>query len=611
MQKHLSLIIMGLLIVTLCQPIFCIKSVKAQGVQLGSLAADSPGLRYGMNCETPHYTEMAYTDVVMESGWGGTPSLGSNGYPNAAGANVQLFFSLFGDNPGQQIYNFYGEGIFNVYPNGNFAGGVVPGSLQQTVNSDGVTITRAQFIWNIPQPVAGGFNLAQGIPLSWINIEKINPTGDPKNWPKNFHLIRPGYPAWQDGDSFYPVTATSFPIFTQEYLKSFAPFCCIRFMDWMQTNSNTGLSWGSGSTLVNSGPFSWSQRPQLTPFSSNIGIAYENMIALCNATNCDMWINVPLQATDDWKVGFANLVANDPKYHLNSNLHVYYEHGNELWNWSFIAWQLVDQWAQTDFGPSWVNHGQEMGKLLMSDVVIMQPIFSQVSSNFGRPIAAGQFANAASYCGGMLSYIQNNFGPPKNFIYGMAGAPYFGSDPTEFNGADLTEMQANMKLANQYGIKMCAYEGGQGLPSTPEATYDTNFSFQETSAMATQYNLFAQMWQQNGGDLCNFFTNTDIWSKFGYWGHLPLGSYINRLSDPVCIRWVTAASIAAACNCGNAVPPPSSASTTGSGSSPSGSSGSSPSGSTNATASSGSNGSPNNNSNRQSNLSPGGTPKSR
>jgi len=552
-----------------------------------------------------------------------------------------------GDPPGLQTYNFYGEGIFSAGFNGSFCtNGMIRSTLSvlppnypgnPTNNAIGVpanfagnnpapvwsffngqwvqvpantppnpfpiflwipansppnpvnaVVTRFQATFTIPARVAGGFSLAQSLPLSWLNISNINPTGISNEYPNNFHLTRPGYPAWQPGDSFYPVTATSYPLFTTEYLNSLAPFCCLRFMDWMNTNNNVGVSWVTTTTpatattpavtttsLVSSGAYTWANRPKVNVFGNGNGGAgggqntcYENMIALCNATGCDMWMNVPLQASDDWKVGFANLVANDPVYHLNPWLHVYYEHGNELWNTGFIAWQWVDEQASLDFEPGhvwnsnsgWSQHGWETAKLLMSDVTVMQPILG----NLGRPILAGQYSWPTYNIAAGLSWIESNFGPPKNYLYGIAGAPYFGDlNTTSVTGALQSQMASCMACANQYSIKMCAYEAGQSLSagnSNPpdEGLFNLNFSLQESPSMANQYMALATMWKQNGGDLCNFFTNCGVWSKFGFWSALPLGSYIDDLSDPVCIKFNTLASLnnSFGCNCGNSQPSP-------------------------------------------------------
>ena len=61
-------------------------------------------------------------------------------------------------------------------------------------------------------------------------------------------------------------------------------------MPWMNTTNNNGSS------------YSWASRPQMnyvgtTPNWQGLtqGTCYENIIALGNATGCDIWINIPLQ----------------------------------------------------------------------------------------------------------------------------------------------------------------------------------------------------------------------------------------------------------------------------------------------------------------------------
>jgi hypothetical protein len=580
MRRKMRLLLIGLIIATLHLPLLSAIPAEAQPFT-------SSGTRFGMNVCGNQYSDAAYTDVCMESWWGGGTAAGTvfntNNYPVGPCSQATFWFCLDGDAPGLQTFNFYGEGIYNIsvwgsfttnqgWPYGGTSRGVVPGSLQTTVNSQGITITTCQIQFNLPQEPTAGYNLGASMPLTWITLSNINPNKVPNGDPNNFHLIRPGYPAWQSGNSFFPVTDASYPIFTTAYLDSFKPFCSLRFMPWMNTVNNSGFTWSNGG-WVETGTYSWAQRPEFNGgqyfgcggAANNIGGgAYEIMIALCNATGCDMWANVPTQATDDWRTGFANLVANDPVYHLNPWLHVYLEDTNEMWNWGGVfnaTWQLVDNEARADFNPggtggvSWYNHGKEMGKRLMHDVVIMQPIFNQVSPDFCRPILAGQFVDASDYCGGGLSYIAQTFGPPKNYIYGIAGAPYFNSlDPTYITGTLQTAMNQNMLLANQYGIHMCAYESGQGLDSSPLATFNANEALQQTQAMVDQYNNFATMWKSSGGDLCELFANEGVDCQSGYWGSLPLTSQISNPPP----KYVVQANMnnAFGCNCGNSQPPP-------------------------------------------------------
>jgi len=92
----------------------------------------------------------------------------------------------------------------------------------------------------------------------------------------------------------------------------------LRFMDWGETN---------GCTFVN-----WSDRTQKTADQyTSYGIAYEWMIDLCNRVGADMWVCVPAHSTPS----FANSLATLIKNNLNSNLKVYVEWSNEVWNYGF------------------------------------------------------------------------------------------------------------------------------------------------------------------------------------------------------------------------------------------------------------------------------------
>jgi hypothetical protein len=141
------------------------------------------------------------------------------------------------------------------------------------------------------------------------------------------------------------------------------PWGYIRFMDWGPTNASPQQDWVDRrrpdhtfqSGVIN--PRSpapgvvWYTNSQGQPvyFEGNrkTGVAFEHMVALCNATNKHMWINVPHMATDAFITNLARLIrfgadANGNPYTsavpnpvwppLNSNLKVYVEYSNEIWS---------------------------------------------------------------------------------------------------------------------------------------------------------------------------------------------------------------------------------------------------------------------------------------
>lgn len=284
MRRYLTQVVIGLLLITIFQPLIAISPVKAQPFT-------SPGTRYGMNMEGAGGTEYGYVDIMHCASWSYGGSHDALGYPGAAGGT--FWFFLEGDPPGPQIYNFHGEGVFtasftgdystnqnwpyteNFPPFNNSLGvrGAVPSSVSilppnypgnttnkyivlqpntpgdpsanppipanpfpitmfippnSPANTLNTVVTDCQVQYNIPQASPSAWTYSpqygqQGIPLSWTWVSNVNPNNQPGENPANFHFTRPGYPAWKPGDSDYPVTATSYPLFTKEFLQSFAP----------------------------------------------------------------------------------------------------------------------------------------------------------------------------------------------------------------------------------------------------------------------------------------------------------------------------------------------------------------------------------------------------
>ncbi len=161
-----------------------------------------------------------------------------------------------------------------------------------------------------------------------------------------------------------PDAATSYPphtTFTTPYKKLMGQFTAIRFMDFLGTNSGPAAG---GNAIVH-----WKQRMKPS-FSSQAGLgggyqgvggALEYAVELCNETGKDMWLNIPMRASNGYlhklalalKYGFQ---ANGDPYSspqvnpayppLNSNLRLYLEYSNEVWNGGFYQHNLTVQLAQ-------------------------------------------------------------------------------------------------------------------------------------------------------------------------------------------------------------------------------------------------------------------------
>lgn len=107
----------------------------------------------------------------------------------------------------------------------------------------------------------------------------------------------------------------------------------VRFMDYASTNLSVDTDWADRTVTTNSA------------IDPSAGVPWEICIALCNQLNRDLWINVPVRATDAYVASLASLIFGS----LNSNLNVNVEYANELWNQDgpFFA---STQWA------TYLNH---------------------------------------------------------------------------------------------------------------------------------------------------------------------------------------------------------------------------------------------------------------
>ena len=129
-------------------------------------------------------------------------------------------------------------------------------------------------------------------------------------------------------------------LFHPTFLDRLKQYNGIRFMKWSSNH---------GSYLVN-----WSDRAQLrkntfaddAEYNDNKtkttrGVPYEIYNALGNVLNADIYLTMPAKSSDDFNTQYAKMVASE----LNSNLKVYLEYSNEVWNRDYALDQqhMLDQ----------------------------------------------------------------------------------------------------------------------------------------------------------------------------------------------------------------------------------------------------------------------------
>ena len=339
---------------------------------------------------------------------------------------------------------------------------------------------------------------------------------DPTNPMDNFHLMMPGY-----GNGTTPE-----PMYTPAFLQALQPFSDIRFMGWEQINNSTLANWADRvgpNSFITDGPE---------------GVPYEDMSELCNEAQRDMWINIPVMATPQFVQSLAQLISAD----LDPNLNVYVEYGNE--NWNYGVTQISQVYAAALNNPLVTKSSSEEEMVAqqsayeeVSDAQIFEQTFGSASARV-RPIMAG-FVDGSYYQQFELQFIQQTYGSPSQFIYATAVAPYV-SLPSGDNVAGLTlngvfadlnqylmsslvpALRSDATVAQQYGLPLVAYEGGQSLvPGTNDLNFNVMQQAQNDPRMYHLYIALLNDWQQVGGAL---FVDAGLAAPAepsGFWGVLP------------------------------------------------------------------------------------------
>ena len=339
---------------------------------------------------------------------------------------------------------------------------------------------------------------------------------------KNLRVIRPGY------DPVNP------PLFTREFLKHIARFKTVRTMEWLGTNGRDNVT-------------TWATRtdPAHTHYAAATGTPWEDIVALANLTKQDIWINIPIRATDDYVEHLARLL----KETLNGQSRIYVEYSNEIWNSMFTQFGInvdmaVDEVRRRPDSP--LAYDGQKDKYLLAFRRVAQRL-KEISDIFRRtfgdeammtrvrPVFSGQIVRPALAEMG-LDFIARRYGPPSNYFYAFAGAPYFnmgkrqtadGLTPTDVLDAfeqsvrDLPTMnllENNLALAAWYGLPFIAYEGGSDTfgPGSIQAKKQASLD----PRMLSICRQYLTNWYSSGAELFMWFTaGASNWgTQYGTWG---------------------------------------------------------------------------------------------
>ena len=353
-------------------------------------------------------------------------------------------------------------------------------------------------------------------------------------------VIRPGY-----------LTDTT-KLFTDEFLASLKPFAVMRFMDWLETNHNPGFYGDEGHHALNWGDRHVPEDATQSRLGKKYGTSWEYVIELANATGKDIWINIPVAATDDYVKNLAKLL----KQGLPEKCNVYIEHSNEVWNFGFPQYvynklAAIDEVKQ---GNSTLNKDGEKSeevwarrrhaKRLIEIGDIFRDAFGVSAASRIRPVYASWVISVKPHYEDVLSWVKKTYGDPKNYFYAIASAAYYNVSKAP-KDADVPALLKSMrqsseehlklrlqlqKLAEGYGLKHCQYEIGPDVGGgKTDNIANRILSNRDPAIKELLLHDARDNWFPRGGDIYIYFAHCGPASRHGCWG---LSEDIANLNTP-------------------------------------------------------------------------------
>jgi hypothetical protein len=325
-------------------------------------------------------------------------------------------------------------------------------------------------------------------------------------------------------------------VFTNEYLAlcQAAPFVCYRFYGvqniWDgEPTYPVATTWSLRKT-----PFDASQASMAATNQKRDGWCWEYIISLANILKRDIWINIHISCDSLYVSNLASML----KEQLDPSINIYVENSNEVWSATQTTHGPYNQAQATHYG---ITFDENYARRTVELSRWFGAVFGSAAiNNRIRVILAGQH----SYPGrsnNHLNFIKRTIGEPKDYIYGLSTALYFGStkssdsDPLMINDGmmeDINDQISNASAstyrlnhilkAATWGFKggCTSYEGGPGVPSGGGTTNLGNQILANRTATMGDVikRSYKEGWEDLGGGLALYFTLVSGYNRYGCWG---------------------------------------------------------------------------------------------
>jgi hypothetical protein len=437
-------------------------------------------------------------------------------------------------------------------------GGSTVTFANQTYNSSTNTTTVQVTVPVVPRGVFFGIRFTQ---------TRRQPNDNPGNGVTNIQFIRPGTMA---GETFSSAWLHSIKDYGWQVL---------RFMGAMGINSyaESGsseaypylLQWATDRPLPGNGPLYGKIHRGIH------SVPWEEVVIAANQTGKDVWISVPVNASIDYVNQLAQLFhsgnAATASQGLSAQTNIYVEYSNEMWHLGFPQgpWNkqaAVDEVSGGDSNLNYDNiNNQDMWRFrrIAKRTIEIGQQFKAVFRDRPDTIRPVIDNSWLGFYPDMLDYVTKNYGPPANYLYGIAQTAYYSSsDATSVSAILNGEMAASdanhasyvqgRAVATYYGLHSLIYEGGEGetgdtslgypeIATTPDPTLPNKFAASRDSGMqAVLTHDLLNNWFPSGGELYMHFSQVSHYSTYGFWG---LTDDITNLNTP---KWLGAGRVLAA-----------------------------------------------------------------
>ena len=503
-----------------------------------------------LNTQSDRVQDLAFVDLVKTT----------RGFYNVAGRKASNGTSAFAtvDSNGWPTEDFSFTAVDNTEWNVPVETGVYKMAFQgpagvKVGGSTGVVATQTSYYTIAGR---GGFytfdvNVSAGVKKLSLTFKST------QGKVKNVRLLQPGY------------ALSTTKTFTDRYvnlLKVTSP-AVLRFMDYTKANNDPEIVWYDRPKTTDATQAKATTADPLQPLK---GIAWEYCIELANLLGKGAWINVPVMATDDYVRNLAILFRDK----LRSDLPIYIEYSNEVWNSAFSQSQWnkskavaevfnnagsnlnydkkpVDKTKPGSSNPYanvWADRRFARRTKEISD--IFRKAFKDggkpdpIASKKVRVVLAGKAADQSRF-DNELAYLKKFYGDPKNYLYAIGIAPYFnlGATNTQPNatktdvlaamnrGVDVyvngTVLSSAFQRASANGLKLVAYEGG------PHTYGAMNIAAKRAASldpvMQSIVVRYLNNWYSKGGDLFMYYTlgARSYNSPYGTWSITESYSVLN------------------------------------------------------------------------------------